>query len=184
MLGSTINPTINDPAKKPTSTAITVSTQVITGGTTREREASSASMPRPVIHQKMTPTNGQLIARQNSGSIRLGTEARCASPTNPLGMFSNAGVVRRGSARVRVLRSLDVGGTIGVVIWNTGSCTLVGQRACAAERNCSMSTLFHGHSSSMQSTNCAMGSTHRIGTCAVRFMGISAILRRSQGIGN
>lgn len=100
-LGSIINPTNNDPAKKLTSRAVTVSTQVIAGNTTREREATSASMPRPVIHQKMSPANGQLIARQKSGSIPLGTEARCASPTKPLGMFSNAGVVRRRSAIVR-----------------------------------------------------------------------------------
>jgi hypothetical protein len=183
MLGSTINPTNNDPAKKLTSRAVTVSTQVIAGDTTREREATSASMPRPVIHPKMSPTNGQLIARQKSGSIPLGTEARCASPTN-----------RWACSATRVpsgLGRLSSGTPIPRRRWHNWSgnperwrfhcCWPTSVRCGAQLQQERADPRPQRHPAEHQLCD---GSTHRNGKCAVHLMEIAEILSRSQRIGN
>ena len=87
-----------------------VSTQPIEGSITLRREARNASTPRPAIHQKISPTKGQLIALHILNSIPFGTHYVFAglwitygSWIIPTGMSSIVGTQRRRSVFLKDL---------------------------------------------------------------------------------
>jgi hypothetical protein len=99
-----------------TSKATTVSAPVIAGAMTRKRAAGDASIPRPTIHQKISPTIGQLNERQKTDSMPAGTAAGRASPANAQGMFRRAGVASLNSASFRTISSCGGAGAKDLVM--------------------------------------------------------------------
>jgi hypothetical protein len=100
---------------------------VIDGDKTRHRDAVSASIPRPAIHQKIIPMNGQVIDRQNLGNMPLGTKSLRANPRRAQGIFSSAGVDIRNIEIVCTRLSCAVSGSCATFKLSTGCCTFVGQ---------------------------------------------------------
>jgi hypothetical protein len=110
-----------------TNEATTTSTHVIDGDKTRHRDAISASIPRPAIHQKMIPMNGQLIDRQNPGNMPFGTKSLRANPRRLQGIFSSAGVDIRVIDIVSARLSRGVSGRGATFNLSTGCSTFLGQ---------------------------------------------------------
>ncbi len=93
-----------------TSEATKTSIHVIAGDKRRRRDATSASMPRPAIHQKTIPKKGQLRDRQNSGNIPRGTVSLRIKPNREQGIFSTAG------AEILISKSFSASISCGVLV--------------------------------------------------------------------
>jgi hypothetical protein len=93
-----------------TSEATKTSIHVIAGDKRRRRDATSASIPRPAIHQKTIPKKGQLRDRQNSGNIPRGTASLRSKPNREQGIFSTAG------AEALISKSFSASISCGVLV--------------------------------------------------------------------
>jgi hypothetical protein len=80
---------------------------------------------------------------------------------NPLGKFNRAGNAIRASISVICRRTSGVSEIGESGISNFGSSTLSGHRACAADRACKKKKPLEGRSNNADSSNSAMGNTHR-----------------------